>query len=358
MAAPRRGAMPADATRTSGSARAIVGAEVLVVDQDPRVHEGMGPLLSAVDLHVTCVGDPAAALARVREQFFSVVLVDVDTPVPSGGIELIHAIHRASPTSMIIALTPRRSFEDAVAAVRAGAIDLVLKAPDSVPYLRSRTVEAAAMSVGRREVDAVLAEIRDVQGDFLERFMEADRRATDLADRLAGKDPARSLSFDNLAVLLVDEVDSLRDTLTDAAPAGFRFVHAASGGESLDRMSQDTFHYALVSEELTDLPATMIVSALRAQTPETVILTFRGPAPGGAVTLIETQGPRVIMPTFEDGAELAARLDEMAEAFRARARERRYLQGFRERHYDFLRRFVGIKTKIERAIADASAGAA
>ena len=40
-------------------------------------------------------------------------------------------------------------------------------------------------------------------------------------------------------------------------------------------------------------------------------------------------------------------LDEMAEAFRIRARERRYLQAFRERHYDFLRRFVEIKTKIE-----------
>jgi DNA-binding response OmpR family regulator len=342
----------ADPTRTSGSARAIVGAEVLVIDQDPRVHDGMGPLLSAVDLHVTCVGDPAAGLARAQEQFFSVALVDLDTPVPSGGLEVIRELHRVSPTTMIIALTPRRSFEDAVAAVRAGAVDLVLKAPDSISYLRTRVVEAAGMSVGRREVDAVLAEIRDVQGDFLDRFMEAERRAADLTDRLAGKDPARSLSFDTLAVLLVDEVDSLRDTLIEAAPAGFRFVHAASGGESLDRMGSDTFHYALVSEELHDLPSSMIVSALRRQSPETVILTFRGPGQGASVTLVEAGGPRVIMPKFEDGSELAARLDEMAEAFRARARERRYLQAFRERHYDFLRRFVDLKTKIERALND------
>jgi DNA-binding response OmpR family regulator len=342
----------ADPTRTSGASRAVVGAEVLVIDQDPRVHDGMTPLLSAVELHVTCVGDPAAGLARVQEQFFAVVLVDVDTPTPSGGIEVIRELHRLSPTSMIIGLTPRRSFEDAVAAVRAGAIDLVLKAPDSVPYLRSRVVEAAAMSVGRRELDAVLVEIRDTQGDFLDRFMEADRRAADLAERVAGKDPARSISFDNLAVLLIDEVDELRETLTEAAPAGFRFVHAASGGEGLDRMSSDTFHYALVSEQLGDLPPSMIVSALRAQNPETVIMTFRGPGEGGSVSLIESQGPRVIMPRFEDGSELAARLDEMAEAFRARARERRYLQAFRERHYDFLRRFVAIKTKIDRAMND------
>jgi uncharacterized protein (TIGR00255 family) len=48
--------------------------------------------------------------------------------------------------------------------------------------------------------------------------------------------------------------------------------------------------------------------------------------------------------------ELLARLDELAEAWRAKAREHRYTQAFKERHYDFLRRYVEIKTKIERAM--------
>ena len=34
----------------------------------------------------------------------------------------------------------------------------------------------------------------------------------------------------------------------------------------------------------------------------------------------------------------------------AKAKERRYTQAFRERHYDFLRRYVELKTKIERAM--------
>lgn len=337
-------------SKVASVTRAVVGAEVLVVDADPRVHEGMTALLSPADLHVTCVTDLAGALARVEAAFYPVILVDLDTPTPSGGVEVIRELRRQSPTSMLLALTPRRSYDDAVAAVRAGAIDLVLKNTDSVPYLKERVVQAAGLSVGRREVDSVLLEVREVQEEFLQRFMEAERRAQDLADRLAGKDPSRSLSFDNLAVLLVDEVDSLRDTLTEAAPAGFRFVHAASGGEGLDRMSSDTFHYALVSEELTDLPPSMLVSAIRAQSPDTVILTFRGPGDDGAVSLIESTGPRVLMPRFTDGSQLAGRLDEMAEAFRMRARERRYLQAFRERHYEFLRKFVELKTKIERAM--------
>jgi hypothetical protein len=46
------------------------------------------------------------------------------------------------------------------------------------------------------------------------------------------------------------------------------------------------------------------------------------------------------------------RLDELAEAFRAKSRERRYMQAFRERHYDFLRRYVELKVKIDRALND------
>ncbi|HVK74454.1 MAG TPA: response regulator [Kofleriaceae bacterium] len=338
--------------RIPGMARELVGAEVLVVDQDERVHQGMGQLLNAASLHVTCVRDPEAALAQIDRKFYSVVLVDLDTPTPSGGIDTVRAIKAASPTSMIIALTPRRSFEDAVTAVRAGAIDLILKAPDSVAYLKERVLDAAGRSVGKREVDSVLGEVRAVHEEFLQKFMDAERRALDAADKASGKDPARSIELDNFAVLLVDEVDSLADALNEAAPAGFTFIHATSGGEALDRVSSGKFHYAMVSDELHDLPASMVVSTVRTQSPDTVVFQFRGPGPDGYVNLIETLGQRPIVTPFDDPAQLIARLDELAEAFRARARERRYTQNFRERHYDFLRRYVELKTKIDRALND------
>jgi hypothetical protein len=55
---------------------------------------------------------------------------------------------------------------------------------------------------------------------------------------------------------------------------------------------------------------------------------------------------------FTEAPQLIARLDELSEAWRVKTKERRYLQAFREKHYDFLRRFVEIKTKIERAQRD------
>src|SRR5690606_19762107 len=121
----------------------------------------------------------------VDRQFFAVALVDIDSPTPRAGIATISAIKERSPTTMVVALTPRRSYEDAVDAVRAGAVDLILKAPESVAYLKERVLAAAGRSVDKREVDSVLSEVRKVYDEFLERFMDAERRAIDANDKIA-----------------------------------------------------------------------------------------------------------------------------------------------------------------------------
>jgi DNA-binding response OmpR family regulator len=253
---------------------------------------------------------------------------------------------------MVIALTPRRSYDDAVDAVRAGAIDLILKAPESVAYLKERVIDAAGRSVGKREVDSVLDDVRGVHEEFLQRFMEAERRAIDLADKVAGRDRARIDQLDDLRVLVIDEVDDFVTAMTDASPQGFSFVHATSGGEGLDRISSGVFHYAMVAEDVTDLPARTIARTIRNQHPDTVVLTFLGPADNGRVELVETHGSRPLLQPFSDAQQLLGQLDALAEAWRIKARERRYTQAFREKHYDFLRRYVELKTKIDRAIHD------
>jgi DNA-binding NtrC family response regulator len=337
--------------RSQMSGALLVGVEVLVVDGDRNVHAGIERLLSEAQLHVTCVDNAPAAIELVDRQFFSVALVDIDTPDPRGGIETIRAIKHRSPTSMIVALTPRRSYEDAVDAVRAGAIDLILKAPDSVAYLKDRVLDAAGRSVGKREVDSVLDDVRRVHDEFLQRFMEAERRSIDLADKAAGRDSARLVQLDELRVLVIDEVDDFFTAIQDSAPKGaYTFVHATSGGEGLDRISSSPFHYAMIAEDMSDLPAPTIARTIRNQQPDTVVLTFLGPAQNGKVQLVEQNGLRELVSPFTEAKQLVDRLDELAEAWRVKARERRYTQAFRERHYDFLRRYVEIKTKIDRAM--------
>ncbi|MEM9489124.1 MAG: hypothetical protein AAGC55_08265, partial [Myxococcota bacterium] len=100
-----------------------------------------------------------------------------------------------------------------------------------------------------------------------------------------------------------------------------------------------------------DLPATMVIRSIKSQSPSSVVMTFTGPGPGGKIEIVETAKTTTIIPSFTDPQQLLDRLDELAEAFRAKAREARYTQAFRERHYDFLRRYVGLKSKLERTLA-------
>ncbi|MGE5185584.1 MAG: response regulator [Acidobacteriota bacterium] len=342
--------MPIDSGSFRAVHSALVGVEVLVLDSDERVHDGIAQLLSEASLHVTCVVEPARALQLVDRQFFSVALVDLDTPTPGAGIATVEQLKKKSPTTMVVAMTPRRSFDDAVAAVRAGAVDLILKAPESVAYLKERVLDAAGRSVGKREVDTVLDEIKSVHEEFLQRFMETERRAIDLADKVAGRDESRMIQLDELRVLVVDEVEELHAALVEAKPNGFSFHYASSGGEGLDRVSSGSYHYAMIAEDISDLPAKTVARTIRNQQPDTVVLTFRGPADNGHVELVETAGSRTIVKPFKEPAQLLARMDELAEAWRAKAKERRYTTAFRERHYNFLRRYVELKTKIERAM--------
>jgi CheY-like chemotaxis protein len=343
-------AVTSNAEAAAAGSLELLGIQVLVLDGDASVRDGVTVLLGGIGLHVTAVASEAGALDAVARNFFSVVLIDIDTPTAGAGLATIAAVRGRSPTSMIIALSPRRSFEDAVAAVRAGAVDLVLKAPESVEYLQDRVRIAAGRSQGRRLVDALLEEVSDVSEEFLQRFMAAERRALDAQDLAAGRPAGYTPDLAELQVLVADEVDALADGLRAAAPAGFSFVHATSGGEALDRLSSTPFHYAMVARDITDLPVATLVRTIRTQFPDTVVLTFLGPADNGKVELMETHGQRVVVQPFREVGQLVARLDELAEAWRAKARERRYTQAFRERHYDFLRRYVEVKTKVDRAL--------
>ncbi len=262
--------------------RELVGAEILVIDQDERVTKGITKLLSAASLHVTTVSDLAAALDLIDKRFFSVVVVDLDTPTPNAGVQTTIAVKERSPTSMVVALTPRKSYADAVAAIRAGAMDVILKDPESVGYLRERVIEAAGRSVDKREVNSVLADVRESHEEFLKRFMDAERRALDLSDRLAGRDPQKGSSGEMVRVLMVEPTDQLGAALRGSNPRGFEFETVPTGGQALDHCTSQRFQIVMVAEDLPDLPGSMVVRSIKTQNPEMVAITFR-PPPGGRV---------------------------------------------------------------------------
>jgi DNA-binding NtrC family response regulator len=338
---------PSNNSKMTSSVRAIIGAEVLIIDKDESVREGVASLAGQAKMHATGFGDPADAWAALRERFFSVVVVDLDTPDPNAGLETVTSVRMISPTSSIIVLTPRKSYEGAVEVVRAGALDVVHKSPVSVDYLRARLIYAAGLSQQKRTLDATLAEASATHENFLQLLMKAEREVTDLKDKVAQRD--LSVVGEELRILVVDRNNEFAKELQELAPRGYSVEHAQSGGEALDRGSNTKFHFGLVSPDLPDLPQSMVMRSLKGQNEEMVALTFRGPGEGGSLEIADGGAGVTVIGEFGKTQQLVDRLPDLAEAFHAKERQRRYTQAFREKHYDFVRKFVSLKEKLDAA---------
>jgi DNA-binding NtrC family response regulator len=340
----------ADDTGIMSQERELAGAEVLVVDSDPAVQRGLEKILGPRGLPVSGATSHEKALELVSTKVFGVVVVDLDTPTPNAGLTLVEAVRERSPTTLVIVLASRKAFDAAVSAFRAGAHDVVLKAPDQVDYLTARVVDAAGDWVTRGKTKVLLGEIRETLEEFLKRMMEAERRFTDLEDQIAGRDvrEGRTDLDGEVRLLFADSDDRLYKALSRTSP-GYSFTLAQSGGEALDYFAKGAYQIALVGPTLPDLPSSLIIKTLKAQSPETIVIAYE---PNGRLDIIEGSRSISIVPKFTSASQLAERLDELAQAHRAKGKERRYLSAFRERHFEFLRKLSDLRKKVERAIAD------
>jgi DNA-binding NtrC family response regulator len=341
-----------DSKISSGSR---VAHEVLVVDADLSVHRGLLAILQPEGIHLSAQTEPGPALEMCETKFFGVILIDLDTPGPSRGIEVLRAVRRRSPQSTVLMLSPRKSFEGAVEALRAGATDMIWKSPDQVDYLKSRLLGALAEVRARDALIGILGDVRSLNEDVLKVLMAADRRAQDAEDRLAGRDPRRLDVTGEIPILCVDGDDRLYKALVGGQIEGFTFTYAQSGGEAFDRISSQKYQIALVGPTVPDLPSDMVVRTIKQQAPEMIAISYE---PNGRLAIVEKTRSITIVDKFTSAKQLVDRLNELGEGYRAKARERRYLQGFRERHYEFLRRLSDLRHKLNRTAAAAGEGEA
>lgn len=329
------------------------GQEVLVVDADDQVVKGLDRLLTRVGLIVTGTHDPVRARDQLLNKFFAVALVDADTPTPGGGIELLQFARDKSPLTSVVIMTARKSYETAVKAFRAGAADVVLKEPDVVPYLRERVVEAATDIKATADRNSLLEEVAETHEDFLRRMRDLAREAVDLEDRIAGRMPTDDRDeLATVSVVLVDDdqeaVSKLERVLTGAA--GWQFRPALTGGEALDVVMQERPQIVIVKEDLPDLPGSMVVHTVKSSAPDAVTLLYSPPGRSGRageVKLVDAHREMSLVASYSEAGQLVGPLNEIREALRQKSRERRYLQAFRQKHYEFLQRYNALKQRLK-----------
>lgn len=131
---------------------------VLVVDDDRAVRKVLQVNLGKHGMMVTLAENPDEALAALHEAPFDLVLTDVKMPNATG-IELLGQIRRAWSDVPVVVMTGYGSVEDAVAAMKAGAADYVIKpiSKDELLVVIDRALEQrslrAEVRMLRREID-------------------------------------------------------------------------------------------------------------------------------------------------------------------------------------------------------------
>src|SRR5262245_15987736 len=114
--------------------------EVLIINADEKVQRGLAQLLSGAGLVPTVLSDPARAHTLLKEKYFPVVVVDLDTPQLNAGLELVRWLKQEMPAIAVFVLAARKVFEVAVKTYRASAYDMVMKSPNQIEYLKRRII--------------------------------------------------------------------------------------------------------------------------------------------------------------------------------------------------------------------------
>jgi signal transduction histidine kinase len=129
---------------------------VLVVDDEESVALTIQAILRLDGHEVTAVTTGAEALRLLNEKQFDVVLTDLRLG-DLDGIDVLKEVQKTSPDTAAIMLTGYASLESAIAALRSGAYDYLMK-PSDVEELRA-TINRA---IERRELRRRLVELEEV----------------------------------------------------------------------------------------------------------------------------------------------------------------------------------------------------
>src|SRR5262245_23217406 len=101
-------------------------ARILVIDDDAVSCELVAEVLAGEGYNIDQVGTGEQAIARVREEAYDLLVVDLQLPKASG-LEVMREARNRYPDLPVVIITAFGSMETAVAALRDGAVDYLSK---------------------------------------------------------------------------------------------------------------------------------------------------------------------------------------------------------------------------------------
>ena len=120
----------------------MTAKRVLLVDDEEEFVSVLAERLELRDLEVDTAGSGEVALEKAEQKAFDAILLDMAMP-GMNGIDTLKALLGLNPDLQVILLTGRATMEQAVEAMKLGALD-ILEKPAVLENLVNRIEEAAA----------------------------------------------------------------------------------------------------------------------------------------------------------------------------------------------------------------------
>ena len=126
---------------------------VLVVEDDAALREALVDTLRAANLSALAASDADSALKLLQSEEIALVISDVHMPGPNG-YQLLSSIKRQRPDLPVVLMTAFGTVAQAVAAMREGATDYIVK-PFDAQALIEMAKRQLALRVAPNELVAV-----------------------------------------------------------------------------------------------------------------------------------------------------------------------------------------------------------
>jgi two-component system response regulator HydG len=138
-----------------------LGGKVLVVDDQKNMRATTAIVLRQAGHVVEEAEDGAAAIQRVQQEAFDVVLTDLRMPSVDG-MEVLRGVQRTAPDTQVIVMTAYGTIESAVEAIRRGAYDFLAK-----PFKENELLLRVEKALEKRRL---VGEVSLLAGEFRRRY--------------------------------------------------------------------------------------------------------------------------------------------------------------------------------------------
>ncbi len=109
-----------------GIPRLLISKRILLVDDDPTIRAILHRLVTSVGHEALEATDGAHAIALLQSEQVDLCITDLRMPGASG-FDVLEAARKRTPPVSVVVLTGEGTVQDAVAALRAGAVDFLAK---------------------------------------------------------------------------------------------------------------------------------------------------------------------------------------------------------------------------------------